>query len=38
MILIDDDTRHVVAIGLRDEHAIYRAAIRSVTGPSTARR
>jgi hypothetical protein len=26
----DDNTRHVVAIGLRDEHAIYRTAVRRV--------
>lgn len=28
---VDEDTRHVVAIGLRDEHAIYRTAVRRVT-------
>lgn len=24
---VDEDTRHVVAIGFRDEHAIYRTAV-----------
>jgi hypothetical protein len=28
---IDEDTRHVVAVGVRDEHAIYRTAVRRVT-------
>ena len=27
---IDETTRHVVAIGFRDEHAIYRTAVRRV--------
>lgn len=27
---VDEDTRHVVAIGFRDEHAIYRTAVRRV--------
>lgn len=27
---VDEDTLHVVAIGLRDEHAIYRTAARRV--------
>lgn len=34
---VDEGTRHVVAIGFRDEHAIYRAAIRRVTGPTAER-
>jgi hypothetical protein len=29
----DEDTRHVVAVGVRDEHAIYRTAVRRVTQP-----
>jgi hypothetical protein len=28
---VDESTRHVVAIGVRDEHAIYRTALRRVT-------
>ncbi|MGH3261037.1 MAG: hypothetical protein ACRDNS_03475 [Trebonia sp.] len=28
---IDDATRHVIAIGLRDEHAVYRTARQRVT-------
>ena len=28
---VDEDTCHVVAIGVHDEHAIYRAAVRRVT-------
>ncbi|MGF2944208.1 hypothetical protein [Mycobacterium sp. Lab-001] len=27
---VDDDTRHVIAIGVRDEHAIYRTAVHRV--------
>lgn len=28
---VDEHTRHVVAIGLRDEHAIYRTAVHRIT-------
>ena len=28
---VDEHTRHVVGIGFRDEHAIYRTAVRRVT-------
>jgi hypothetical protein len=28
---IDEGARHVVAIGFRDEHAIYRTALRRIT-------
>lgn len=30
---VDDATRHVIAIGVRDEHAVYRTATQRVTPP-----